>query len=148
MTIQNWSDVGIIIFLAAGNLYFGLKRQRNATIAAESAAMSLLRGTVQTYKEEVDKLREEMHAQDNRMAALQATISEKEKQLGMFERIFQNRNPEMELFMKNTSDAIAQFQEYIKAQVDRTKFILDTQKEQSASLKLAVELLTKMLKIT
>ncbi len=103
-----WVTVIGFILLVAANFYTSRRKDRRDEIMTENNAMQLLKSSVDAYKGEVDKLREETRQQSKEISKLEGIISEKDKQLQMLERIFQNRNPEMEVFMKNTGLALNQ----------------------------------------
>lgn len=127
LTTQNIVSIIAILALVVDKFFSGKKRDKQGDIQTESAAMDLLRNTVETYKSEVEKLRTDQQLQGKQIATMEGVIAEKDKQLAMFERVFQNRNPEMEEFMK---------------------FMTQATKDQSETHKLIVKVLTDIQKMS
>ena len=100
--------VAVVVFLTIYNVLSGNKKDKRDEIIAENNAMQILRTTVNTYRDEVDKLKSEVHENAKQLEKMKGVIEEKDKQLLMFERVFQNRSPEMDKFVKDLSEEARQ----------------------------------------
>lgn len=101
----NTNDITLIGELVLVSLY-GIDKFFMSRKSDTADGVTILQGQIAGYKAEVDKLQAELHEMSKQISALQGINTEKDNQLQMLERIFQNRNPEMDSFMKNTVTAL------------------------------------------
>jgi predicted RNase H-like nuclease (RuvC/YqgF family) len=124
--LTDFFTVGAVGLLAIWNVISSNRRDKRDDIVTENNAMQIMRTSMNTYRDETDKLRTEVHEMSKQLEKMKGIIEEKDKQLAMFERIFQNRNPEIETFIKSSTVAISSFQEYIKRNENRMELILES----------------------
>jgi len=118
--INSQATITILVFLIllSSNVYFALRKNRNDNL-------TYLKDQHEVDVERMNKMEDNLHEAEKKIAGFEATLIEKDKQLQMFKEIFQGRNPEMDAFIKNSTKAIEGFQQYIKEDSERMKQLLE-----------------------
>lgn len=108
----------VAVILIAWNVYNSLRTTKQGTIGEAADTISILQADIKNKAAENGKLREEN-------AGIRATLVEKDHQIQLLSGVFQGgQSSAMMEFMKNMTEAVKGFQEYIKSNNERMETIM------------------------
>jgi len=134
-------SIAVALALIVWNIYNSITKKRQGTIGEAADTINILQAditlkakTISDLKAEQIKVLSDLKEANNKEvsrlreenAGLNATLVEKDHQIQSYIGVFQGRNPDMVEFMKNMTEAVKGFQEYIKGNNERMEKVLET----------------------
>lgn len=98
--------INILGFLSLGTAYIFIQWRQGGNKAASDV--------ITAYKEQVTLNREEIAKLNHELGVLQGQLKEKDERIKLLEQLVQNRNPEMEQFMKTVGQIADNAAVYMK----------------------------------
>ena len=112
------------VILLIGGSAFIIGQWRNGGNKKNSDAVINANNTIDLLNKRIVVLEGNSKEQHDDIIRMQEQIKHKDMLIQQYEAIFKNRNPEMEIFMKNMTDSVQGFQDYIKIHTKQMEDLL------------------------
>lgn len=93
----------LVIGYASAAFFKGRNSRKKEDLDTENSLTTYLQNQVKGYQKMVDDMKKDIAEMGKEISALRATIEEKDRANKQYLEILQNRNPELEQFMKESS---------------------------------------------